>query len=73
MSGLPLLMHTTPPASSVADDLVIVVHPEVLFTPTTISETVTCTRRAVLKNRLGSTGLSCKSIIAQRCVIYLRK
>jgi DNA replication factor Dna2 len=43
------------------DDLLLIVHPDMLLTPTTISETVTCSRRAVLKNRLGSTGLSGKS------------
>jgi hypothetical protein len=42
------------------DDLLLIVHPDMLLTPTAVSETVTCCRRAVLKNRLGSTGLSCK-------------
>ena len=32
------------------DDLVLIVHPDLLLTPTTISETVSCTRRAILKN-----------------------
>ncbi|KAL7558601.1 hypothetical protein ACA910_001301 [Epithemia clementina (nom. ined.)] len=58
LNALPLIMHTTPPAKSVSDDLVLVVHPDILLTPTTISETVSCTRLAVLKNRLGSTGFS---------------
>jgi hypothetical protein len=55
---LPLILHTCPPPGSVEDDLVIVVHPDMLLTPTCISETVSCTRRAVLKSRLGSSGLT---------------
>jgi hypothetical protein len=46
------------------DDLLLIVHPDILLTPTTVSETVTCSRRAVLKNRLGSSGLSCKLVSA---------
>ena len=58
---LPVVLHTNPPpGSDLDDDLVLVVHPDVLVTPTTISETVGCTRRAVLKGRLGSSGLSCE-------------
>ena len=60
VDALPLMMHTTPPAKSLFDDLALVIHPDLLLTPTTISETVTCNRRAVLKTRLGSTGFSCK-------------
>jgi DNA replication factor Dna2 len=57
---LPITFHTCPPQGSDADDdLVLVVHPDLLLTPTIISETVSCTRRAVLKSRLGSTGLTC--------------
>jgi len=55
---LPLILHTCPPPGSDADDLVMIVHPDMLLTPTVISETVSCTRRAILKNRLGSTGLT---------------
>jgi DNA replication factor Dna2 len=57
---LPLILHTCPPHGSDSDDLVVIVHPDLLLTPTAISETVSCTRRAILKNRLGSTGLTCK-------------
>jgi DNA replication factor Dna2 len=56
---LPLMLHTCPPQGSDMDDLVMIVHPDLLLTPTVISDTISCTRRAVLKNRLGSTGLSC--------------
>jgi DNA replication factor Dna2 len=58
---LPILFHTCPPPNSdTDDDLLLIVHPDLLLTPTIISETVSCTRRAVLKNRLGATTLSCK-------------
>lgn len=57
---LPLILHTCPPHGSDSDDLVLVVHPDLLLTPTAISETLSCTRKAILKNRLGSTGLTCK-------------
>lgn len=60
IDALPIHLHTCPPKGSITDDLVLVVHPDLLLTPTTISEAVTCTRRAVLKNRIGSTGLTCK-------------
>ena len=58
---LPLMLHSNPPAGSDRDDdLVLIVHPDLLLTPTTISETVSCSRRAILKNRLGSSGLTGK-------------
>jgi hypothetical protein len=59
-SALPLILHTNPPAGSDNDDLILIVHPDMLLTPTGISETVSCTRRAILKLRLGSSGLTCK-------------
>jgi DNA replication factor Dna2 len=40
------------------DDLVMIVHPDLLLAPTIISEGVACPRRAVLRSRLGSTGLT---------------
>lgn len=55
---LPLVLHTRPPPGSDPDDLVLVVHPDLLLTPTGISEAVSCPRRAILRGRLGSTGLS---------------
>jgi DNA replication ATP-dependent helicase Dna2 len=61
--ALPLLLHTCPPPGSDSDDLVLIVHPDMLLTPTVISETIGCTRRAVLKTRLGSTGLRSKSAL----------
>jgi len=58
IEALPLILHTNPPLGSEQDDLVLVVHPDMLLTPTGISETVSCSRRAVIKNRIGSMGLS---------------
>lgn len=61
LGALPVILHTNPPhGSNIDDDLVLVVHPDLLIPPTAISETVSCSRRAVLRLRLGSTGLSCK-------------
>ena len=54
------------------DDLVLIVHPDLLLTPTTISETVSCTRRAILKNRLGSTGLTGKLQLCILCDVCIR-
>ena len=45
------------------DDLVLVIHPDELITPTLISEAVQCPRLAVLQQRLGSTGLSSRSAV----------
>jgi hypothetical protein len=59
--ALPIVLHNPAPPGSDNDDLVLVIHPDILMTPTTISETVTCSRRAVLKSRIGSTGLSSKA------------
>eukprot|EP00977_Amphora_coffeiformis_P004632 scaffold1000_cov166-Amphora_coffeaeformis.AAC.22 len=54
-SYLPLTIDTS---ANSKDDLALIMHPESLLIPTTISETMKCTRRAVLKNRLGSSGTS---------------
>lgn len=62
-TALPLILHTAPPPGSDNDDLILVVHPDLLLTPTTISEAVTCTRRAILKNRLGSSGMTSQKLI----------
>lgn len=72
-SALPLMLHTSPPQGSDTDDLVLIVHPDMLLTPTGISETVSCTRRAILKQRLGSTGLTCTfwSLVGQCCIHLL--
>ncbi len=48
--------------SSEEDDIVLILHPDDLVTPTTVSEAVSCSRRAVLKTRYGSSGLTCKYI-----------
>ena len=61
VEALPLLLHTVFPTGSDQDDLMLIVHPDMLLTPTVISETVSCSRRAVLKNRLGSTGLTTRA------------
>ena len=63
-TGLPVILHSNPPqGSDLNDDLVLIVHPDTLVTPTNISETVSCVRRAVLKMRLGSSGLSSEAAI----------
>ena len=63
-SALPLLLHSHPPAGSDAyDDLVLVMHPDEMISPTLVSEAVKCPRLAVLQSRLGSTGLSAKSAV----------
>jgi hypothetical protein len=61
--ALPIVVDSAPPAGSDADDLVVVMHPDLLITPTTVSETVGCSRRAVLKSRIGSTGLSSQAAL----------
>ncbi len=53
-SALPINLNTT----GVDDDLILIQHPDELITPTSISEAVSCSRRAVLKMRLGSSGLT---------------
>jgi len=54
VSALPLSLQTT----GVNDDLVMILHPDQLVTPTTISETVSCLRRAILKTRYGSSSFT---------------
>lgn len=58
--ALPIILHTYPPQGSINDDLVLIVDPDQLLTPTTISENCSCTRRAILKNWLGSSALTCE-------------
>jgi len=63
-SALPILLHSHPPANSDPDDdLVLVLHPDELISPTLVSEAVKCPRLAVLQSRLGSTGLSSKPAV----------
>ena len=63
-TALPVVLHTDPPAGSdFKDDLVLIIHPDTLISPTTISETIGCNRRAVVKSRLGSSGLSSKAAL----------
>lgn len=58
-SALPVVLHSNPPeGSDMHDDLLLVVHPDVLISPTLVSEAVKCPRLSVLQSRLGSTGLS---------------
>ena len=58
-SALPVVLHTNPPeGSDTQDDLLLVIHPDVLISPTLVSEAVKCPRLAVLQSRFGSTGLS---------------
>lgn len=58
IAALPTTLDTNPTTTSETDDLIIIVDPDELITPTTISEAVDCPRRAVLKKRIGSSGLS---------------
>jgi DNA replication ATP-dependent helicase Dna2 len=63
-AALPITLHTySPPGSSDVDDLVLVLHPDMMMTPSTISEASYCNRRAVLKSKLGSTGLTSKAAL----------
>lgn len=64
LEGLPVMLHTSePPGSDRHDDLFLVVHPDILVPPTIVSETISCSRRAVLRSRLGSTGISCTAAL----------
>jgi hypothetical protein len=64
VTALPVILHSNPPeGSDVHDDLVLVIHPDELITPTLVSEAVKCPRLATLQSRLGSTGLSAKSAV----------
>ncbi|GKZ01089.1 hypothetical protein MPSEU_001060500 [Mayamaea pseudoterrestris] len=56
--ALPLTLRTISRPGTVEDDYLLIVHPDMLLTPTVITEGISCVRRAVLKNRLGSTGLT---------------
>ena len=58
-SALPLTLQT----AEKGDDLIMILHPDQLVTPTTISETVDCLRRAILKTRYGSSGLTSRSAL----------
>ena len=59
-----MVLHSDPPPSSDPnDDLLLVLHPDELITPTLVSEAVQCPRLAVLRSRLGSTGMSSRSAV----------
>jgi len=58
-----IVLHTLPPPNSTEDDLMLILHPDLFITPTTISDTVGCSRKAVLRHRMGSTGLSSRAAI----------
>lgn len=58
-AALPISLQTM----GTTDDLVMILHPDNLITPTTISDTVSCLRRAILKSRMGSSGISSKAAI----------
>ena len=60
VSALPVTLDSH---QSNEDDLVLVLHPDVLVSPSTVSDAVQCPRLAVLNTRLGSTGLSSKSAV----------
>lgn len=57
-TAFPIMLNTQSSSSLDDNDLLLVVHPDLLVTPTAISETIHCNRRAVLMSRLGSGGLS---------------
>jgi hypothetical protein len=64
LEALPIILDTQPPhGSDSQDDLTLVLHPDTLVPPTIVSETVGCSRRAVLRSRLGSTGISSKAAL----------
>ncbi|GFH58778.1 hypothetical protein CTEN210_15254 [Chaetoceros tenuissimus] len=58
-AALPISLQTM----GTTDDLVMILHPDNLITPTTISDTVSCLRRAILKSRMGSSGISSKAAV----------
>jgi hypothetical protein len=60
-TALPVVLDSSHDGNQ--DDLVLVIHPDELITPTLISEAVKCPRLSVLQSRLGSTGLSAKSAV----------
>lgn len=59
--ALPIVLHSYPPPGSDIDDLILVLHPDMLMSPSIISEASSCNRRAALKCKMGSTGISSKS------------
>ena len=56
---LPVTLHTDV-VDDVNDDLLIIINPDLLVSPSNISESSECVRRSVLKARMGSSGLSSK-------------
>jgi hypothetical protein len=64
ITALPVVLHSDPPPNSdPCDDLLLVLHPDELISPTLVSEAVQCPRLAVLRSRLGSTGMSSRSAV----------
>ena len=63
ISALPVLHSDPPVGSDLNDDLILVLHPDELISPTIVSEAVQCPRLAVLRSRLGSTGMSSRSAV----------
>ena len=62
-SALPVILNTTPPTGSDEDDLVMILHPDMLSTPTGVTKMLACGRRAVVTSRLGSNGMSSKKML----------
>jgi DNA replication ATP-dependent helicase Dna2 len=60
-TALPIVLHSYPPPGSDVDDLILVLHPDMLMSPSIISEASSCNRRAALKSKIGSTGISSKA------------
>ncbi|KAL3925164.1 MAG: hypothetical protein SGILL_000589 [Bacillariaceae sp.] len=62
-SALPMTLDTFPSPEGHENDLVLVLHPDKMMSPSIISEASYCNRRAVLKAKLGSTGFMSKSAL----------
>jgi DNA replication ATP-dependent helicase Dna2 len=60
-TALPIVLHSYPPPGSDIDDLILVLHPDMLMSPSIVSETASCNRRAALKSKIGSSGISSKA------------
>jgi DNA replication ATP-dependent helicase Dna2 len=62
-SALPITLDTFPLPGVLENDLLLVLHPDKMMSPSIISEVSFCNRRAVLKAKLGSTGLTSMSAL----------
>jgi len=58
LAALPAVLHSDPPRGSTEDDLVLVLRPDLLLSPSAIGAAMGCRRRAVIQHRLGSGTMS---------------